>query len=477
MVGLHLFPEPSPGVTPQLIASNSILQLSTVELEQAIIRELDANPALEMVEQPTCPVCGGKLSTGVCVRCSGVEVITPFSSSPSSSDSRFSEADWGAQDSQEEVDPLNLLAVPLTLPELLFEQLRLMLPEKDHAIALNVIGNLDEHGYLTITSEKIAELLNIEKMRVEAVVKELQSLDPAGIGAGTVEECLLLQLERLIEQGTTPPPITRTVINRYLPQLGHHQFEHICSALNVSRIEVEEAFLFIRSNLHPYPAHHYFAANGHSFTNRELLIPSILIHRKAASGSDYEIEVIESQRFFVRFNPTYQRLRQHPELTFSPGELEHVTHFLDRARLFMRQLQRRSLLLHKLVLFLVNYQRDFLDHGLTHLRPLSQKIAAQEIGVHVSTISRAIANKYAQLPSRELIPLHLFFSAELRVQQVIRQIIVNEKECLSDATIARLLSERHGVTLSRQMVANYRIELGIPAARQRAILRKQGGTT
>ncbi|HZO75823.1 MAG TPA: hypothetical protein VFB60_26730 [Ktedonobacteraceae bacterium] len=474
MVGLHLFPEPSPGVSPQLIASNSILQLSTVELEQAIIRELDANPALEMVEQPTCPVCGGKLSTGVCVRCSGMEAVTPLSSSPSSSDAHFSEADWGAPDSQEEVDPLNFVAVPLTLPELLEKQLRLMLPEREHVIALNVVGNLDERGYLTITPEKIAELLNVEKMRVEAVVKELQSLDPAGIGASTVEECLLLQLERLIERGATPAPITRVVINRYLPQLGHHQFEHICSALNVSRTEVEEAFLFIRSNLHPYPAHHYFAASEHSVVGRELLIPSVLIHRNAAA--DYEIEVIESQRFLLRFNPAYRRLQQHPELTFSPGEREHVTHFLDRARLFLRQLQRRSLLLHKLMLFLVNYQRDFLDHGLTHLRPLSQKIAAQEIGVHVSTISRAIANKYAQLPSRELIPLHLFFSAEQRVQQVIRQIIASEKECLSDAAIARLLSEQHGVTLSRQMVANYRIELSIPAARQRAILRKQGRT-
>ena len=201
-------------------------------------------------------------------------------------------------------------------------------------------------------------------------------------------------------------------------------------------------------------------------------MPSVLIHRNTSSASGYEVEIIESQRFFLRLSSAYQRIRQQPELALSPGELEHVTHYLERARMFMSQVQRRTLLLRKVMLHLVLYQRDFLDHGLLHLRPLTQKMIAQELDIHVSLISRTIAGKFARLPSQELIPLHRFFSAELRVQELIRQIITSESKPLSDAHIARLLKEQHGITLSRQMVANYRSELGIPAARQRAVLNR-----
>ena len=185
--------------------------------------------------------------------------------------------------------------------------------------------------------------------------------------------------------------------------------------------------------------------------------------------------MVESQRFLLRVHPLYQRMRRQQEQALSPGEREHVSHFLERARLFISQLQRRSLLLQRVVTYLVDYQRDFLDHGLEHLRPLTQKSVAQELGIHVSMVSRTISGKFAQLPSRELVPLHRFFSAELRTQELIRQIIADEDHPLSDASIAKLLSETYHISLTRQMVANYRSELNIPAARQRAVLSRTRG--
>jgi RNA polymerase sigma-54 factor len=464
MIGAQLFPGPRSEANPQLIAANSVLQLSLLELEQAITQELDENPALEMVEQTICPICGGKLRFGFCGRCSGIEFVTVDPSSRS-------EAAW---DAQEEADPLEAVPVLPTLAEQLFAQLRLVLNESDHEIALYVVGNLDEHGYLALSVEDLADTLQVEVARVCAVLEELQGLEPAGIGARTLSECLLLQLKRLTERGIVSPPGTAAIIQNYLAELGNHQFEYIREALNLGRKEVEEAFLFIRANLHPYPAHHYYPARG-STPPRIPLLPSVIIYRNASSSASYDVEIVESRRFLLRLNPVYQRIGQHPEQALSPGELEHINHFLERARLFIGQLRRRSLLLHKVMVYLVDYQRDFLDHGLLHLHPLTQKVVADVVGVHVSTISRAVSNKFAQLPTQELIPVHRFFSAELRVQELIRQIIGSEDEALSDASIARLLSEQYGKKLSRQMVANYRVELGIPAARQRAILSRARG--
>ncbi len=459
MIGTHISPRLTTEVSPHLIAANTILQLSTLELEQAIMREVNENPALEMVEQPVCRTCGSKLRSGFCVQCSESKYFTShaLSSFPESEGARA-----------EEIDPLSFVQAPLTLAEELFSHLRLTLDSSDHRIALCVVGNLDEHGYLTVSVEELAQMLHVDPRRVALVVGELRSLEPAGIGACTLTECLLLQLERLSEKGITPPACAWAIIEHHLTELGHHQFESIRKALDVPRSEVEESLRFIRTNLHPYPAHHHALSWDDGARGSILPTPSVIIHR---SSSGYEVEVVEAQQFLLRPSPLYEAMRQQPEQILSSGDWEHVKHYLERARLFMGQLQRRTLFLQRVMMYLVNYQHDFLDHGLPYLRPLSQKTAAQSLEVHVSMISRAIANKFVQLPSQELVPIHRFFSAELRTQEIIRRIIVNEAEPLSDARIVELLSAHHSIKLTRQMVANYRNELHIPAARQRAALR------
>ncbi len=470
MLGPQITPRPGPEVAPRLIAANGIIQLSAIELEQAIVRELDENPALELVERPNCPLCGGPLQFGACPRCLGSAAAAAHDPvSPGGSAAPLADS---ASASEDEQDPLWSVAAPSTLPERLLAQLRLLLDTSEHEIALYVVGNLNEHGYFDATIEELAETLHVEANRVQFVLTELQKLEPAGIGARNITECLLIQVQHLIDQGIAPPPATRAMIEHHLEDLGQQHFERIRRALNITREEVEETFLFIRANLHPHPAHHYYVQISDPPPASAPVVPSVLIHR-STSVDGYEVEVVESQRFMLRVNPLYRQLRQQPQLAATPGEREHVAHYLERARLFMSHLQRRYLLLRKVAVFLVNYQRDFLDHGPLHLRPLTQAAVAQEIGVHVSTISRATNGKYAQLPSREVIPLNRFFAAEQRVQELIRQLIAHETMPCSDEQLARLLHEQHGITLSRQMVANYRAELGIPAARQRAALQRQ----
>jgi RNA polymerase sigma-54 factor len=322
---------------------------------------------------------------------------------------------------------------------------------------------------LTASPEEIASTLQVEVNRVRGVLEELQDLDPPGIGARTVQECLLLQLQRLERQGIIIPSATQAIIQDHLEALGHHRFEHIRHALGISREDVQAAFLFIRTNLHPYPAHHYYDASSDPQSTRLRVRPSVLIHRKPTEPPGYEVEVVELQRLLVRVNPLYQQLHQQPH-QISIDERKHVGHFLERARFFMNALQRRHDLLQRLVTYLVTFQQDFLERGPLYLRHLTQTDVARELGIHASTVSRATSGKFAQLPSQRLLPLQTFFASETRVQNLIRQIIFQETRPLSDEQIARRLREHQGITISRQMVANYRADLKIPAARQRVLL-------
>lgn len=466
MLGPHIQPQLGPVVDSRLIVANTIIQYSTLELEQAIMHELDENPALELVQRISCPICARLLHGSICPFCTysgqASRESTPLTQDDSPEASR--------QRLEDELDPLWTVAAPVTLAERLLAHLGLTLDERDREIALHIVGNLDEHGYFTSSLEELAQILQVEVARTQRVLDELQSLDPPGIGARNVAECLLLQLQRLERQGVPVPPATRAIIQEHLEALGHQHFEQIRRALTTSREEVEAAFMFIRTNLHPYPAHHYYENLSDPPHVSPLIGPSILIHRSTTAASGYEVEVVESQRFLVCMNPLYRQLYQQPSQTLSSGEREHVAHFFERARLFISALQRRHQLLQSIASYLVTYQREFLDSGPLHLRPLTQTSVARVLGIHPSTISRAIVGKFVQLPSQDLLPLQRFFAPEKHAQELVRQIILQEATPLSDEQITRRLREEHGMTLSRQMIANYRADLNIPAARQRAVL-------
>ncbi|MBA2677578.1 MAG: hypothetical protein H0U76_04170, partial [Ktedonobacteraceae bacterium] len=227
MIGSHLFPQQKSDVNPRLIIANHIIQLTALEIEQAIVQELDTNPALEMVERMVCPLCNGPLQAGYCRQCNrtGAEEEESHSFIGYS----LSEA---AKHGDEPFDPLAAVPAPLSLPEQLFAQLRLFVDKKDHEIAFHLVGNLDEHGYLAISIEELVQSLHVDATRIFPVLHELQQLDPAGVGARDLRECLLLQTERLNALGSAPPAATRAIIQNHLAELGHHQFERIRSMLN-----------------------------------------------------------------------------------------------------------------------------------------------------------------------------------------------------------------------------------------------------
>jgi len=470
MLGPHIQPHQNPSVNPRLIATNTIIYYSTLELEQAISQELDENPALELTEPIPCPLCARPMYGNRCISCSSANSRERGVGDP---EDRVEDNFSGIplSDEEDDFDVFMTIAAPLTLTDCLLAHLRLLLDEEGQEIALHIVGNLDERGYFISSPEELAQTLRVEVSQVQWVLDELQDLDPPGIGARTVEECLLLQVRRLERQEVTIPFATRAIIRDHLEALGHLHFEHIRRALAISREDVEVAFLFIRTNLHPYPAYHYYGQSSDPQLPSLPVQPSVLIHRGLTEPHSYEVEVVESQRFQVRVHPLYQQLYQQPHPAASTGEREHVTRFLERARLFIGALQRRHHVLERLVTYLVTTQRDFLERGPRYLHPLTQTYVAKALGIHASMVSRAVAGKFVQLPSQALLPLQRFFAVETCVQDLVRQMIFQETSPLSDQQLARRLHEEQGISISRQMIANYRVNLKIPAARQRVLLR------
>ncbi len=220
-------------ISAKLIASIKILQCSAEELEQTIAAELSENPALEVEELASCTRCGSSLRAGICPNCDR-RVEEP------ATDARQDAATWeddftlrgldlsAAEDG--DYDPLDFVTSGATLNEYLLRQLGSILPNEDLEIAEYLVGNLNSHGYVTVT------------------------LVEAGIGARDLRECLLIQLEAFEERGQAHP-VARRLLSEHLHELGEHHFVEIAREIGATSAQVKAAWRFIRANLHPFPAH------------------------------------------------------------------------------------------------------------------------------------------------------------------------------------------------------------------------------
>ncbi|MCL4535682.1 MAG: RNA polymerase factor sigma-54 [Bacteroidetes bacterium] len=446
----ELTPEMGMRVSPRLVAANQILEMSSQELQQVVASELADNPALELVETPRCPRCGEPLEGTVCPRCEQGTAAPPPEPEPAEiSERREDESDF---------DPLNAVAAEVTLGERLLEELETMLPEDDHLIAEYLVGSLDDNGYLQCSVEDAAAYLDVPKERVEEVLRQLQSLEPAGIGARNLRESLLIQIDRLAEEGTQAP-YTRQIVSNYLRELADHRYGVIASQLGIPYDDVSAAVQFIRHHLNPYPA------QGYTGTHRREaaavpLVPDVVIRQV---DSSFEVEVVESRRFTLRISPAYQTLSAELERDserYSEEEREHIRHYLGRARFFLTNINQRRQTIQRIADRLVDEQHEFLEKGAQYIKPLTRAALAQQLGIHESTVSRAIAAKYVLLPKGHVVPLSQFFTASLGVRELITQIVAGEEQPLSDQDIVERLAA-HGVKVARRTVAKYRSQLNI----------------
>ena len=465
-------------VSAKLVTSSAILHLSSDELERTIQQEQTENPALEVTEQRICLFCSTPLYGQKCPVCGRLTQSgqTTLEAHPGYD---MPEVQWGQQhifydidnysfledDSSDEIDPLAHLPSRETLAEELLQQLEALISPADAPIAEQLVGNLDERGYLESSTQEIATHLGLPLERIEYVLGQLQSLEPLGIGARNPRECLLLQLETLSEQNP-PHPLAFTLIDRYLERLGHNQFQEIAHQLNVPEQEVRQGYLYIRRTLHPYPAYIYRPEDLYMVSDAVYIRPDVIIRK---GENSFEVELMEEKRYTIRVETdTYSKTEHSPAEPVSRDMQRYLYPQRMRAKFFVDCINRRWRTLKRVAELVVERQQEFLEKGIRYLRPLTRAEVAAHLQLDEGTVSRATANKYALLPNGRLIPISDFFDGSLRIKDMLRELIETEapKHRLSDEELARHLAAR-GFPLARRTITKYREEMGLASSRAR----------
>jgi RNA polymerase sigma-54 factor len=466
-------------VSAKLITSSAILHLSAEELERAVNQEQLENPTFELQEQRVCLFCGAHLYGQSCTSCGRFAQPVHSMSEMSNSQEIPAETTWSnAQqfydfdnygfaefDRDDEFDQLASISAGETLAETLLRQLEALIAPGDEPIAEQIVGNLNERGYLEISVAEIAELLHVPVERVDYVLSQLHTLEPLGIGARNLQECLLIQLEALSEQ-ETPPPLTYKLVDGYLDKLGRNQLHEIARELKATEQEVRLAGHYIRTMLHPFPAHTYreeaaYSQIGNAATYTR---PDVVI-RKGEMG--FEVELVEEKRYRFRVSTETGMLSSTDGITGEEVQ-RYVHQYSDRARFFIDCVQRRWRTLKRVAELVVDYQHDYLERGVRYLRPLTRAGVAARLKLDEGTVSRATANKYALLPTGRLMAFSDFFDGSLGVKDVLRELILSEGpgRRLSDEELALLMQAR-GIVLARRTVTKYREEMRIGSSRER----------
>jgi len=477
-VDLRLLPQQQLKVTPKQIAANYILQLSSLELQDVINQELEENPALDMEEVQACPLCGNPLTGRVCLNCFGAGKA---GSAEQYSDSEPLEGtSLMARDEEEgdEFDPIVRAEAEQTLAEYLSWNVRVLLPKRLHNVAEYLIGNLNDNGYLEGTLEDAAKTLNVSLEDAKRVLEVIQSIEPWGLGARDVQECLLIQMKHLSEAGEDVPPHARAIVADHFRELGEHKFGDVAQALHITRDEVQAAWDYIKTSLNPYPAQAFAAGpDGTSIGGRQATLrPDVIIVK--GDREAFDVEVIESRRFSLRVNPVYRQLVGQIQAArtakaetpaMDDREKQHIREYVTRAKFFIDNINQRRQTMARITQVIVECQHDFLEKGIQSLRPLTRAEVGERIGMHESTVSRATAGKYVLLPAGQVVPFSLFFTASLGTKDVIKNIIDAEDRGhpFSDQEIVEKLRGDNGIILARRTVAKYREELQILPARLR----------
>lgn len=436
-----------------LVTFASLLALPSWQLEQAMYEELSQNPALELQEADVCPRCGNMRNDGICYFCLDQDRLDP--------EEAFHNMEAG-RPLEEDFDLFSIVAAPRTLAEELTELAHTALPKEDHFIADFLINSLDDSGLLTLQVGDVVRSLGVESARVRDVLATLQRLGPPGVGARDAQECLMLQLERL-EAARAVNPLVRPILEDHLKDLAQGRYVEIGQALGSSADEVIDARDFIREKLRPYPIIASKDTEGAQVVDTAYATPDVLIRKGQNEEPEFVVEVVESRRFALRISPMYRELAQsirHGAENVSEDERHHVLEHVSRAQQFIGHLHERHSTLERVVKMAVEHQVEYLRHGVRALKPLTRLQVAEELGLHVSTVSRAVSDKYVLLPWQQVKPLRVFFESVRSIHDVLREMISDEEHPLTDVEIADKLTE-YGYPVARRTVAKYRKQLGI----------------
>src|SRR5262249_1904936 len=251
----------------------------------------------EVEELPVCQQCNLPLQNGVCLHCMTSAKQDTRQAVAEAGD--YSEAPWQRRSGDDdEYDPTTRVAAQMSLQEHLTLTLQAQFPLEDAPVIEFLVGNLDEDGRLCCSNEEVVDLFEVAPKHVAKIIGALQAMEPVGVGARDLRECLLIQLSYLESQGIAQP-FAREIIDRFLSQLSEHKYGHIALALSTSTDTIHEVSEFIKRNLNPFPARGYLGSNLSSGgePTHPVLPDVIIIRRVLADGSHvYEVDVVESKR-------------------------------------------------------------------------------------------------------------------------------------------------------------------------------------
>ena len=464
-------------MTPQLQQAIKLLQLCRLELLDAINQEMEENPVLEDLSEEV-PAEGAGNAEPI-MTSEGPSMLKPVTVE----ETARSDIDWSnylgeyntpgsvhfEAEKREVPEYENFVARREPLNEHLMWQLLLSLPSKrEERIGSGIIGNLNKDGYLQATVDEIATLTEADTSEVESVLSKMQSFDPPGVCARDLSECLLIQARQLGLQDT----IMVQIIQNHLKHLENNNYKAISRALGVGFDDVIAAVEII-TRLEPKP--------GRQFSDEEpqYISPDVFVYKV---GDEFVIVLNEDGMPKLRISSFYKEALSNRGKEFAGHTREYIKNKLRSAVWLIRSIHQRQRTIYKVVESIVRFQRDFLEKGLTHLKPMVLRNVAGDIGMHESTVSRVTTNKYVHTP-QGIFELKFFFNSSIgrldgktiasaSVKEKIRQIIDSEDPTkpYSDKKMVDILKSSN-INIARRTVAKYREMLGVLPSNKRKNIR------
>ena len=432
-------------LSPQQILQARLLQLSTIKLEEKILNELEENPVLEQVE-----------STNDKEDVLDEEIDDSLDLSP--------------DDEYEPVDFYDRSKIPLDIPvgenldfiETLLDQLKLAdINDSEKAIAEEILWNLDEQGFLTADLNVIADRFNREEIEIETILQIVQRLEPLGIAARNIRECLLIQLEHDNES------LAYKIVYSLFEDFANKRFEVIKRKINCSEKELEEAVKII-SHLNPRPG------EGTKFTKDEVIIPDLIVREH---GDNWVVYTNDSGLPELRINPDYVAMMEEQDTNKKEAK-RFLKQRIFSAQWFIQAIEQRKETLKQVMRSIIDRQPEFFSGKIHMLQPMKLLDIAEEIHMDISTISRSTRGKYVDTPYG-VFELKTFFTEGIElgdgsmisnhlIKQVLKEIVEDEdkQHPMNDQKLVELLQQK-GYPLSRRTVAKYRDQMNVPVARLR----------
>lgn len=472
-------------LAPQLQQSLALLQAPTLELKALVEQELQQNPVLEETPEAEQSEKPGDDNDRGTESIDPTEPPADLNFDPASEKptgepvddfqaeferlvqldqewrDHFAQTNLPSRTSAEEEEKrqfmFDSLVAGTSLQEMLLEQVRESgLADEMRPIAEMLIGNIDDYGYLKATIEELTTSTGLPADKIQEVLKVIQSFEPAGVGARDLRECLMLQMERANQQNT----LEYRIVNEFMDALGKRRIPEIARGTGKEVDEVQEALERI-ARLEPRPGRAFLPDND------QYILPEVFVHK---SGDEFVVTTNNEHIPHLRISNTYKDLMAQGQ---NSAEVRNYIREKIRAGKFLiKSLHQRQQTILNIAKEIVQRQREFMEKGVAALKPLTMVQVAEVVGVHETTVSRAVSGKYMQTP-QGIFEMKYFFTAGIQtasgdglsntsVKDMIADIFEKEdpSKPLSDQEVVRMLKEK-GIVIARRTVAKYRTELNI----------------